>query len=276
MTIASRSRSTTLAAALLALCLPGAAAAAEIDGMDGDWHYRVNLYGYFPGIDGQLRAPLPGGGEIDVSASDLIDRLKFATMGGFEAQKDRWGYFADVVYMNVGDSISGSPTIGQGRVALPPGVTTDASLDVKAVALTLAANYRVLATPSDTFDVFAGARMLDARTELKWRFDTPLGPLPPPQGQGRVEADRNGWDGIVGIKGRHRFGARQQWFVPYYADVGTGESDLTWQAATGIGYDAGWGETYLVWRHLDYDFGRSRQIEDLSFDGPAVGVAFHW
>jgi len=32
------------------------------------------------------------------------------------------------------------------------------------------------------------------------------------------------------------FGESRKWFVPYYLDVGTGESDLTWQAMGGIGY----------------------------------------
>ncbi len=262
------------ATTLLAACLiaPGIAAAGDAD----EWHYRVNLYGFFPEISGQVRAPVPGGAEIDVDADDLISNLEIAAMGGFEAQKGKWGMFADVIYMDVGDSISNSPAIGQGTVPLPPGVTADASLDVEAVAFTIAANYRFVSTPSDTVDVFGGARLLDASTELEWRFDTPMGPLPPPQGQGRVKVSRDGWDGVIGAKGQHRFGSRDQWFIPWYVDVGTGESDLTWQASTGIGYRAGWGETFLVWRHLDYDFGSSRQIEDLGFDGPAVGIAFSW
>jgi hypothetical protein len=35
------------------------------------------------------------------------------------------------------------------------------------------------------------------------------------------------------VKGR--FALDEHWFVPYYADLGTGESDLTWQIAGGIG-----------------------------------------
>ena len=33
-----------------------------------------------------------------------------------------------------------------------------------------------------------------------------------------------------------RFGPNREWFVPYYADIGTGQSDFTWQAIGGIGY----------------------------------------
>jgi hypothetical protein len=261
-------------AALLGLLLAPGAALAQPSG--DDWEFSANVYGFFPEINGKLRVATPAGGDVDVDADDLIENLKFAAMGGFEAQKGRWGVFTDLIYMDVGDSISDSTAVGQGTIPLPPGVTADASLDVEATAFTIAANYRAISTPANTFDVFGGARLLDATVELEWQFNTPLGPLPPPQGQGEGEASRDGWDGILGIKGRHRFGTRHQWFVPYYIDAGTGESDLTWQAATGIGYSAQWGDTFLVWRHLAYEFGDGRQIDDLQFSGPALGVAFHW
>lgn len=43
-------------------------------------------------------------------------------------------------------------------------------------------------------------------------------------------------DGIVGVKGRLALGSASGWFVPHYADVGAGDSHLTWQAMAGIGY----------------------------------------
>ena len=49
-------------------------------------------------------------------------------------------------------------------------------------------------------------------------------------------------DGIVGVKGRARLGSASPWSVPFYVDVGGGESDLTWQAMGGISYAFKWGE----------------------------------
>ena len=66
------------------------------------------------------------------------------------------------------------------------------------------------------------------------------------------------------------------WYVPYYVDVGTGDSDLTWQAVAGIGYAFRWGEVFAAWRYLDYDFKSSSNIEKLNFNGPGLGVAFRW
>lgn len=266
-------------AALLGLSLlaPGIACADPTVSSGGDdWQYRASVYAFFPEIDGRLRAGTPAGDQLTVDAGTLIDNLHFAAMGSFEARKGRWGLFTDLIYMDVGDSISSSPTLGRGTVPLPPGVTANASLDIEAVAFTAAATYRVIDSATDTLDVLGGARLLDAKADLEWQFNSPMGPLPPPMGQGRGEASEDGWDAIVGLKGQHRFGSRHQWFVPYYLDAGTGASDLTWQAATGIGYSARWGDTFLIWRHLDYDLGQDRRFEDLSFSGPAIGVAFNW
>ena len=70
------------------------------------------------------------------------------------------------------------------------------------------------------------------------------------------------------------FGDQHAWFVPYYFDVGTGASQLTWQAIGGFGYTFHWGEVICVWRYLDYHL--SKNSASLSMNGPAIGVAFHW
>jgi hypothetical protein len=84
------------------------------------------------------------------------------------------------------------------------------------------------------------------------------------------------WDAIAGLKGRVALGEGRHWFVPYYFDVGTGESSLTWQAMAGVGYSFGWGDVTLAWRHIDYDMKSGKSIESVSFDGPGVAAAFRW
>ena len=70
--------------------------------------------------------------------------------------------------------------------------------------------------------------------------------------------DRQVWDGIVGVRGQVRF-AGGHWFVPYYADVGAGTSNWTWQALLGLGYRFDWGAVTLAWRALGYA-GQSHQV----------------
>lgn len=260
------------AAMLFSVCslVPGTATAQT---RPDAWQFRAMIYGYFPELGGSTTFPAGTGSSISVDADTIIDNLKFVFMGTLEAQRGPWGAFTDIIYIDIGGSRSDTRNLTVGGVQLPAGVTTSAQLDVKGWVWTLAGNYRVMSTPEATFDVFAGARMLDAEEKFGWEFSANVSGV---GRQGSSEAELQNWDGIVGVKGRLNFGARREWFVPYYLDVGTGESDLTWQAMAGIGYAFGWGEVVGGWRYLDYEFKSGKKIEDLNFSGPMVGVAFRW
>ena len=71
-------------------------------------------------------------------------------------------------------------------------------------------------------------------------------------------------------------GAGSNWYVPYYLDVGTGDSDLTWQGMVGVGYSFDSVELTGVWRYLDYDLGDNTPITSIDFNGPALGVTFRF
>ncbi len=261
-----------LALGMTASGLPGTAAAQASDG----WQFQAVIYGYFPDIGGKSDFPVrTGGSDINVDASTIINNLKFVFMGTFEARKDRWGFFTDLMYLDVGGSKSASRDASIGRVQLPDGVTADLNLDVKGTIWTLAGTYRIVADPSATFDVLAGARLADLKQNLGWQFSADLGPLQPAR-SGNSEINANIWDGIVGVKGRFAFGERREWFIPYYADVGTGDSDLTWQAFAGLGYSFRWGDVLAGWRYLDYNFKSGSKFENVNFNGPLVGAAFRW
>jgi hypothetical protein len=263
------------ATALLAGSHPSDATAQTAPHPDA-WRFRAILYGYFPDIGGSTTFPAGTGSSINVDSDTIIDDLKFVFMGTFEAQRGRWGAFTDILYMDVGGSKSDTRDVTIGGVQLPPGVTANAQLDVKGWVWTLAGTYRAATSPEATVDVFAGARLLDAEEKFGWEFSANIGPVVGPGRQGTSEADLQNWDGIIGAKGRLNFGARREWFVPWYVDVGTGESDLTWQVVGGIGYAFGWGEIIAAWRYLDYDFKSGKKLESLDFNGPMIGVAFRW
>ena len=263
-------RATTLFG--VAMLLPGAAAAQP---RADDWQFRAMIYAYLPDISGSTTFPAGGGG-ISVGADKIVGHLNFAFMGTLEAQKGRWGAFTDVMYLDVSGTRSGTRDLTIGGGELPAGVTANASLDIKGTVWTLAGNYRVLATPDVAFDAFAGARLLSVKESLGWQFSANVGSVMGPGLTGGSDAKVDNWDGIVGVKGRWNFGPSREWFVPYYVDVGTGDSNLTWQGIAGIGYAFKWGEVVATWRYLDYDLKSDRKIESLHFNGPAIGVAFRW
>lgn len=265
-----------LAAAVLAGMGIAAAAPANADETGNEWQFRVIGYAYVPDIAATAHMPAGDDADIDVTAQDLIENAHAAGMAAFEARKGRFGGFADLIYMDVGDSIHDSPTIGAGSVPLPPGITADAKLDVEATVFTVGASYRSIAAEAATLDIFAGARRLDAKATLRWAFSAPFGPFVGPAQAGKSSVRGDGWDGIAGAKGELAFGDKRRWFVPFYADVGTGDSDLTWQAATGLGYRFDRFEVVGTWRHLRYEFAADSRLEDLELDGPAIGLSYRW
>jgi hypothetical protein len=192
----------TLSKAIALVLLPGVVAAqAPTDSQK--WDVRAAVYGYFPDIGGTTRFPVPGG-EFEIQSDDLVHNTELAGMAAVEAQKGRVGLFADAIYMDVGDEIVGSTTLGQGTLPLPPGITADAALDVEATVFTIAANFRVANGERNMFDAFAGIRSLTAEGTLDATLNSPFGPVAAiastPEG--------DSLDAIVGVKGKLALGTR--------------------------------------------------------------------
>jgi len=74
---------------------------------------------------------------------------------------------------------------------------------------------------------------LDVKPTLGFSINGDLGPVVLPGRSGSKTVSASLWDGIVGVKGRCAFGDERKWFVPFYLDVGTGQTQLTWQGAAG-------------------------------------------
>jgi hypothetical protein len=238
-------------------------ATAETTASD-DWQYAASLYFFAPAVKGSTAS----GSDIDVSFDTLINNLNMTFMGAFEARKGKWSALADVLYLNVGAN-GGAEVPLTDPLGQPLGIRADASLKLRGWVLGAVGGYNVYDTSQASVDVIAGLRYL----EMKASFGLGL--------QGRrfgraIESDASAvvWDGVVGVKGRANLGG--DWFLPFYLDVGTGDSDLTWQVFAGVGYDFDWGDVSLAYRHLDWDLGSSSRIDNLSFSGPQLTAAFRF
>lgn len=240
-----------------------------------EWHFAAAVYGWLPDIGGHTKAVLGDGRAIDVDVGTILDHLKMTAQGSFEVQKGHWGGFTDLVYLDVGDSKSKTHGLSIGGQALPASIDAEADFDLKSVIWTFGGSYRSFASPGVTVDLLAGARLADFKQDLSWQFTGTFGSITPPPLTGSRRASVDQWDAIVGVKGRFAFGADHNWVVPFYFDVGTGDSDLTLQAMVGFGYSFGWGDVGVAWRYLKYDL-KSGPIADMNFNGPALGVNFRW
>jgi hypothetical protein len=273
-----RPRTGALATAAIAL-LPALAMAqtSQADATPGAWRFGVSLYGHFPTLKGTSSVPADSNGTpIGISGENLVDSLQSTIMGSFDAHNGRWGVFTDLLYLNLGGNKQQSRDFTIGRVEIPVGTTADLDWTFKGTIWTLAGQYRVFADPTVTVDALAGVRWLDIRTTTSWNITGSIGPILPAGRTGTSEDEVVIVDGIVGVKGRLGLGSSGPWSVPFYADVGTGKSKLTWQAAAGISYGFKWGEVIALWRYLSYETKSGESLQDLSFSGPMVGATFRW
>ena len=252
-------------------------AASHAQGAADAWQWRASIYGWFPSIDGSTNFPTGGGGpSINVDASTIIGDLNFIFMGALDVRKGQWGLFNDLVYVDLDGSKSASRDFTVGRAGLPAGVDGNANLDIKAWVWTFAGTYAISDTPQNTTQLLFGGRMLSMEQTLDWSFNGNIGALGLPGRSGSTQVDETNRDAIVGVKGIATLSADRRWVLPYYVDVGTGDSKLTWQAMAGVGYSFDWGTTTLAWRYLDYEFDSDVGVQDMNLSGPFLGVTFQW
>ena len=86
--------------------------------------------------------------------------------------------------------------------------------------------YTVVENERARLDILGGARYLYMKSDIKVNISGPLETR-----RERFIASDNVWDIIVGVKGRVNLS--EKWYLPYYLDIGTGDTDLTWQAERG-------------------------------------------
>ena len=133
------------------------------------------------------------------------------------------------------------------------------SADLTGWIVTPALGYTLVDSQNTRLDVVAGARYL--------YLDAELG-----VGASTVEDSVSYWDGIIGVRGA--INLTDKWYLPYHLDIGTGDSDFTWQALGGVGYKFSKVDVIVAYRYLSWDFDDTGLIDDLNVHGPFVGFKF--
>jgi hypothetical protein len=260
-----------LAAALAAsLAFAGPAFAQDED------RFSITPYIWLPTLDGDLRFHIPPQDpagpeffpEVKVGPVDYLDNLQGIFMIAGEARFDRVSVFTDFIYIDFSREDARIRTI-DGSGPIPP-IDVGSTFDLSGELWTLAAGYDLINDDTWRLQAFGGFRYLGVDSRVDWALSGPLGQFPQ---TGFAESETDSWDGLVGVRGEARMG---NWFFPYYADIGAGDSDLTWQALVGVGYRWGWGDLRLDYRYLDYEQGDDNLVQEMTLDGPALGATFRF
>ena len=228
-----------------------------------NWQFDAQIYVWAVDFGGELN----NGTSFDVPFSTMVDNLKMGFYRSFEARKQKWLIFTDIVYLNV-ETDHAAPDTSE-LVNFTP-----RSLSMNGGAINLVGGYNLLVKGKSRLDLIAGARYLDLGSEFALNVtvlgDTTTKFIPIDMG--------TALDAVIGVKGKYAFANANRWSIPYYLDIGAGDSDFTWQALTGISYQAAnWVDVALTYRHMEWDLKSTDGIlENVSFDGPAVGATFHF
>jgi hypothetical protein len=236
-------------AAWLLLSVGNASAA-----VGGGWQNHISIYGWLAGLDGTAKYPIENQPDVEVDASDILEDLEMVFMGTYEGRYDRWSLIIDTVYLDLGDSGTTETRFG----------STSVGLDISSWVVHGGVGYDLVHTDRALFGVVGGVRYLSLDAEI----DAEIAGTP---GQSRSD-NESLTDGIIGIRGQ--FSINEHWFLPYYADIGAGGSDLSTQLFAAIGYRYKWFDVKLGYRFLYFDLGDDRFMEDLQISGPVLGVGF--
>jgi len=214
------------------------------------WKNEVTIYGWLPSIS--ATTPLPDSSGESIDAEDILDDLKMVFMGTYSGRNDTWSVFGDFIYFDMGDSKN--HTFANGDTAY-------VSYDMKTQLIQVGMGYSLINNSDGILDVTAGIRYLDIEVEVNTDLFT----------NRNVSGSNDFTDFFIGVRGDKNI--NKKWYIPYEADIGTGDSDLSWQLFAGIGYRYEWGDIKLGYRYLKYEMDDDSLVKDLTVDGAVLGVS---
>lgn len=215
------------------------------------WEYTGFIYLWGAGIGGETVT----GEDVDVSFSDILDNLDFGVMGSIEARNGPWAILGDAIYLNIEDDKDAD---------FGPGIPVSVDADIDGTVFAASLGYDFIDSGQYRLNGFGGFRYLDMDTTVNIGIGS---------GSDRLNDSFNNLDGIVGLRGVYMIS--DQWDLIYYGDIGTGDTDLTWQAAVAVDYKFdNWAVTF-GYRHLAWeDLNGSDTLADIEFSGPFLGAKF--
>jgi len=248
-----RKRSTQRVALAILLLSAGSTPALARD-PGWDWMIEPYLWGASIGTDMRTFEP-PTSADSDSSFyPDVIDKLDGIFMVRVEGRNDRFGMFADFLYLGLGDDT-------QHRV-----LSTRTDLDAR--LLDAAFSMRFGGERYSGLDVFGGLRWIDLDMTVRFEPDNPA--FEPRT----LDAGRHYADFLVGA--RYAWQLSERWGMNVRADGSLGQTEGTWSASLMGNYLTGNGTWMFGYRYMEAELGNDNSDVKLSLSGPLLGYAFRF
>ena len=237
---------------MITLLLLAATSVSAQEKSADDWQFGATVYMW----GSTLKLHTPQGDPVTMNFGTILKNLDFAAMGTFDARKGKFSMFTDVIYMNMSTDrkhngeFQGVPIEGKLTVGM------------KSWVINLIGGYNLIDSGKNVFDIAAGARFLDVEVPVTIKLN---------DHKTKTTSGDSGWDGVIGLKGRHNF--PDGYYFNYYADIGGGYSKTTWQTAVNFAYDYKKFTGVLGYRYLKWNFKNDQPaLDDLVIHGPYAGL----
>ena len=221
------------------------------------WQATVAAYVWGAGMDGWVGVLGLPPVDVDISFIDILDHLDFAAMAVGQVRNERFGLFADLVYVKI-----------SGAAATPRGLIADKAGFGQQIAITtLAGTYDFSRWERLQLQAMAGARI--------WSVDTSLN-----LSGGRISVGRSlrreqqeTWvDPLIGLQARYDLDDR--WFLTGWGMAsGFGAaSDFGWDVLGAIGYEIN--DRFALaagYRGAAVDYSNDGFVWDVVMHGPIIG-----
>ncbi len=243
-------------ACLATLCLGG------VNSYASEWESSATLYLWLPSVDGTMKYDFPESEDpLPVDSSAILDALEMTFMGAFETRNDKIMFLADVVYLDLGNTKTTTINFPKNKT-----LEGDVEQNLEGWQVALYGGYNIMQTNSINLDLIGGMRYLSIDTDITLST----------QNREPLKLSRNSdfLDVVAGVRGK--FNITKNWFIPFHADVGTGQSELTYQLISGVGYAANWGDVTLFYRHLGWSQSDEELFNDFILTGSGISYKYHF
>jgi hypothetical protein len=272
LAFASPARAQDLAQVAADVATPAPAATDSDPFYDGKLHVAFTPYIWLPTLNATFRynlsdVHLPPGvpsrsGTIDASvgANKYLSNLNFALMGNAQFRFGNTALNTDLINVNASNQTTALVNLS-GHF---PNTTLTGTAHTHAVGTIaqVAGSNTFYRNGNTTVDVLLGGRMMFTTGATDWQLTATNDVI---NRNGSASRSSTLGDAIVGSFGQFALGKR--WAIPFYADLGTGDPNFTWQGILGIKY----GQLGLTYRYLDYSNGSAGLVQNLRMNGPQLG-----
>ncbi len=281
--IASAQESPAPAATPAAAAAPATGAPTAMDrAYDGAMHVQVAPYLWLPTIKTNYSFNVPtfsrggGGGPVvgtaQIGPSDYLSKINSGALFDINVRKGDWEVIGDYLYLNVTSNATVHSTISGplGHVAIPVALST--SIRTATSIWELAAGVSVAHGHNADLNVITGWRQFPINISAGWNAVIGQKGLLHPSGTDTFKVLAG--DVIFGLQGKAFLGDGR-FYIPYYADLGVGDNNQSWQGYTGAGYAFKHGQSLVLgYRALDYyAFPTTAKLQKFDMGGPLLGYS---